>query len=86
MRPSRFTEVQVRQALQQVTDGTPAAHVCREYGITQTTFYRWRRKHEDSASGESREMRDLREENLRLKQLVADLLLKSTRLEARKGR
>ena len=75
MRPSRFTEDQIVQALRQVKAGTPAVHVCRELGITETTFYRWRSKHQGTSLSESREVRELRDENLKLKQIVANLLL-----------
>ena len=76
MRPSKFTDDQIVQALRQVKAGTPAVHVCRKLGITQTTFYRWRARHgENGATAESREVRELRDENLKLKQIVANLLL-----------
>ncbi|HEY8832284.1 MAG TPA: transposase [Gemmatimonadaceae bacterium] len=75
MRPSKFTEVQVAQALRQVKGGTPAVQICRKLGITQTTFYRWRSKYGGGAESESRELRELREENQKLKQIVANLLL-----------
>jgi putative transposase len=75
MRPSKFTENQIVEALQQVTNGTPAVHVCRRLGITQTTFYRWRNKyHRVSVSG-SRELRELRDENQKLRQIVTNLML-----------
>ncbi|MHB1864441.1 MAG: transposase [Gemmatimonadaceae bacterium] len=75
MRPSKFTEEQIVQALRQVRDGTPAVQVCRKLGITQTTFYRWRKKHDSAAAGEWNEVRVLRDENQKLKQIVANLLL-----------
>ena len=75
MRPSKFTQDQIVQALRQVKAGTPAVQVCRKLGVTQTTFYRWRGKYDGAAQGESREVRELRDENLRLKQIVANLLL-----------
>ena len=75
MRPSRFTEDQIVQALRQVKAGTPAVQVCRKLGITQTTFYRWRKKYEGVKGGGSREVRELRDENQRLKEIVANLLL-----------
>ena len=75
MRPSRFTEDQIVQALRQVKAGTPAVQVCRKLGITETTFYRWRSKHQGTSLSESREVRELRDENLKLKQIVANLLL-----------
>jgi len=76
MRPSKFTKDEVVQALRQAKAGTPAVQVCRKLGITQTTFYRWRAKYGDSgATAGSREVRELRDENLKLKQIVANLLL-----------
>ena len=85
MRPSKFTEPQIMQALQEVKDGTSAVEVCRSLGITQTTFYRWRNKYDGVALGEMREVRKLREENHQLKQIVANLLLER-QSEASAGR
>jgi putative transposase len=85
MRPSKFTEEQIVQALRQVRAGTPAVKVCRTLGITQTTFYRWRNKYDGAAASESRELRELRDENQKLKQIVANLLLEKQRaLDARR--
>lgn len=75
MRPSKFTEDQMVQALQQVKAGTAAVQVCRELGITETTFYRWRAKYDGLALSETREVRELRDENKKLKEIVADLML-----------
>jgi putative transposase len=75
MRPSRFTEEQIVQALRDVKAGTPAVQVCRQLDITQTTFYRWRKKYDQSSDTDIREMRALREENQKLKQIVANFLL-----------
>jgi putative transposase len=75
MRPSRFTDDQIRTALRQVSAGTPAVQVCRKLGITQTTFYRWRSRYDGIAVSGPRELRALREENDKLRQIVADLLL-----------
>ena len=75
MRPSKFTEAQMVQALRQVKGGTPAVQICRKLGITQTTFYRWRAKYRGGAESASRELRELRDENQKLKQIVANLLL-----------
>lgn len=75
VRPSKFTEVQIVQALRQVKAGTPAVQVCRKLGITQTTFYRWRAKYDGATTSESREVHELRDENQKLKQIVANLLL-----------
>ena len=75
MRPSKFSEDQIVQALRQVKDGTPAVQVCREMGITETTFYRWRNKYDGVTVSGSREVRALRDENQKLKQIVTNLLL-----------
>lgn len=75
MRPSKFSDEQIRQALGHVKSGTPAVQVCRELGITQTTFYRWRKKYEAVDPNEWQEARALRDENRTLKQIVAELLL-----------
>jgi putative transposase len=75
MRPSKFTEEQIVQALRQAKTGTPAVQVCRRLGITQTTFYRWRMKYDGVAVSDSREVRELRDENQKLRQIVANLLL-----------
>lgn len=86
MRPSKFTEEQIVQALRQVREGTPAVHMCRKLGITQTTFYRWRTKYDCAGVAELREMRTLRDENQKLKQIVANLLLDKQRLVDARGR
>jgi len=75
MRPSRFKDDQIRQAIAQVNAGTPLVTMCRNLGVTQTTFYRWRRKYGGQGESEQHETRALRDENQKLKQLVADLSL-----------
>ena len=60
MRPSKFTDEQIVNALEQVRNGTPALHVCRQLGITQTTFYRWREKHGTTSATDVQELRSLR--------------------------
>ena len=80
MRPSRFSDEEIRQALERVTSGTPAVQVCRELAVTQTTFYRWRKKFADNTPGvatadEWHEARTLRDENRMLKQIIAELVL-----------
>lgn len=75
MRQSRFTEEQIAVALRQVEAGTPVTELCRKLGVTETTFYRWRRKYGGLGVPELRELKQLRDENRRLKQTVADLTL-----------
>jgi putative transposase len=84
MRPSKFSEDEISQALRQVDAGTPAVQVCRKLGITETTFYRWRSKYDRSGVSPSAEMRRLREENQKLKQIVANLLLDKERGDSRR--
>lgn len=73
MRKSRSTEEQVSLALRQAEAGTPVVEICRKLQITETTFYRWKKKFGGLGVPELRELRQLREENGRLKRLVADL-------------
>ncbi len=75
MRPSKFTNDEIVHAIRQVKAGTPAVQICRKLGITETTFYRWRKQHGGITMSGTREVRLLRDENQRLKQLVANLLL-----------
>ena len=74
-RPSKFTADEIVRALRQVKDGTPAAQMCRTLGITETTFYRWRKQYDGVAASELRDVRKLRDENQKLKQIVANMLL-----------
>lgn len=73
MRKTRFTEEQIAMALRQAESGTPVTEICRKLQITETTFYRWKKKFGGLGVPELRELRQLREENGRLKRLVADL-------------
>ena len=75
MRKSKFSEEQIAMALRQGEAGTPVAEICRKLGISQGTFYRWKKAYGGLGVPELRELRQLRDENRRLKQLVADLSL-----------
>ncbi len=81
MRTSKFTVERIAHALKRVEAGTIVGEVCRELGITETTFYRWKRKFGGISSPEVRELRQLRDENRRLKSVVADLTLDRTMLQ-----
>jgi putative transposase len=70
-----FTEEQIAAALRQAEAGTPVAEVCRKLGVTEQSFYRWKRKFAGMGVAELRRLKLLEEENRRLKQLVADLTL-----------
>jgi putative transposase len=75
MRKTAFTEEQVAHALRQAEAGTPVAEVCRKLGISEQTFYRWKKKFAGMGVAELRRLRQLEDENRQLKQLVADLSL-----------
>jgi len=75
MRKTAFTEEQVAHALRQAESGTPVTAVCRKLGISEQTFYRWKKKFAGMGVAELRRLRQLEDENRQLKQLVADLTL-----------
>lgn len=72
---SRFTEEQIIAILKEAEAGRPVKEVIREHGISQDTFYRWRRKFGGLEVNEAKRLRELEEENRKLKRLVADLTL-----------
>ena len=75
MKKSRFSEEQIAYALRQAEGGSPVGDVCRQMGVSEATFYVWKKKYGQLGISEMREMRQLRDENARLKRLVADLTL-----------
>jgi putative transposase len=75
MKRSRFSDEQISYALRQVDGGTAVAEVCRQMGISEATIYVWKKKYANLGGSEVRELRQLREENAKLKRLVADLTL-----------
>ncbi len=81
MRKSKFSEEQIAMALRQAEAGTAVTQICRKLGISQATFYRWKKVYGSLGVPELRELRALRDENRRLKQLVADLSLDKTILQ-----
>ncbi len=72
---ARYTEEQVAYTLRLAESGTPVADVCRQMGIAEATFYIWKKKYGSLGASEVRELRQVREENARLKRLVAELSL-----------
>jgi putative transposase len=75
MKKKRHTDEQVAYALRQAEAGTPVKEVCRKLRVSEATFYAWRRKFAGMGVAELRELRHLRQENTKLKKLVADLSL-----------
>jgi putative transposase len=75
MKKSKFSEAQIATALRQVDAGAPVVEVTRALGVSEQTYYLWRKKYGQMAIAEIRRLRQLEEENRKLKQLVADLTL-----------
>jgi len=69
------SEEEIVFALKQVENGAVARDICRKLGVTEQTFYRWKRQYGNLGVSELKELNQLREENTRLKRLVADLSL-----------
>ena len=81
MKRSRYSEEQIAFALRQAECSASVSEVCRKMGISENTFYRWKRKFFGMGVVELRRLRQLEEENRRLKQLVADLALDKVMLQ-----
>jgi putative transposase len=81
MKKKRFSVEQIVGVLKQAEVGIPVAEVIRKAGISEQTFYRWKKQYVGLESDQVREMKQLQEENGRLKQLVADLSLDKTMLQ-----
>lgn len=81
MKRKRFKDEQIAFALRQAETGTAVKEVCRKMGITEQTFYRWKKKFAGMGVAEVRRLKQLEEENRKLKQLVADLSLDKAMLQ-----
>lgn len=86
MKRKRFSDEQIVGILQEAAGASTAREVCRRYGITETTFYRWRAKYGGMQKAEIRRLKQLEDENRRLKKLVADLSLDVAMLKDVAGR
>ena len=75
MKKSKFSEEQIAFALREAESGRPPADVCRQLGVSEATFYIWKKKYAHLGVSELRRLRSLEDENNRLKRLVADLTL-----------
>ena len=75
MKRSKFSEEQIAYALREADAGIPVSDVCRQLGVSEATFYAWKKKYAHLGVSELRRLRQLEDENNQLKQLVADLTL-----------
>ena len=81
MKRSKFSEQQIGFILRQAEEGTRVEEVCRKAGISVQTYYRWRKKYGGLMPSEMKRLKQLEEENQRLKRLVADLSLDKEMLQ-----
>jgi putative transposase len=81
MKRSKFTEAQIAFILRQAEEGTAVGEVCRKSGISEATFYAWRKKYAGLMPSEMKRLRQLEEENSKLKRIVADLSLDKAMLQ-----
>ena len=81
MKKSRFTDEQIAFALKQAETGTRIDEICRKMGISDATFYKWRQKYGGMGPPELRKLKQLEEENSKLKRIVADLSLDKAMLQ-----
>lgn len=81
MKRSKFSEAQIAFVLRQAEEGTAIGEVCRKAGISEATFYNWRKRYAGLMPSEMRRLRQLEEENGKLKKLVADLSLDRAMLQ-----
>jgi len=75
MKRSKFSESQIVFAIKQAETGTRVSEVCRKMGVSEATFYNWKKKYGGLGVSELRRLKNLEEENSQLKKLVADLSL-----------
>ena len=81
MKASKFTDAQKAFIIKQGEDGTPVAEICRKAGISQATYFTWKKKYSGMMPSEMRRLKQLEDENGRLKRIVADLSLDKEMLQ-----
>ena len=82
MKKTRYSEEQIIGILKEVEAGIPITELCRKYGISDATYYNWKARYGGMTTSEMKRLRQLEDENRRLKQLVADLTLDNQALKA----
>ncbi len=82
MKKTRYSEEQIISILKEAEAGIPITELCRKYGISDATYYNWKARYGGMTTSEMRRLRQLEDENRRLKQLVADLTLDNQALKA----
>ena len=75
MKTTRFTEEQIIKVLKQGEAGVPAKELCRQHGISNGTYYKWKAKFGGMDVSDAKKLRGLEQENSRLKRMIADLML-----------
>ena len=87
MKKSRFSDEQIVKILSSVTDDVTVREVCQSHGVSENTFYTWKRKYAGMKSDDIRRLKDLQSENQALKQIVADqaLLIEASKNLSRKN-
>jgi putative transposase len=75
MKKTRFTETQIVKAIKDHEAGRKAEDICRELGITTASFYKWRQRYGGMEASDVKKLKELQEENMRLKRMFADLSL-----------
>ena len=75
MKKSKFTETQIVRAIQEHEAGRKAEDLCRDMGITTASFYKWRQRYGGMVASDVKKMKEIQDENVRLKRMFADLSL-----------
>lgn len=86
MKKSRYSEAQIIAILRQAEGGVPVAQLCREHGMSDASFYKWRAKYGGMAASMVSQMKAMEDENRRLKRMYADLSMQNDLLKEALGK